>query len=803
MIHRDKDNDMKVGNDNGDQYKEFLSHPIEKPKHSLLQHSVDVAVRTRELLSKTSFQNPELGYFSGLLHDIGKLNPFYQKLFGTEESGRKELQDQLDQKYARVHAPFSAWIAYKLLRKMDKQIELDMLDKIIMLIYGHHTRLHGSLGKKEFEKSEKFKNSKQEMFDNLRKFYQVSSEKPEFSTLSWNRCLTSFASDRVGFDIKLKPKSGDNSVSDFLQMSVAFSCLLQADRGSFSDWKPPKFDEEIDTSKLIRTESKLSYLRGVIQEELLNGFRYDQPITVISGPTGSGKTKVFLDIINQFQFKYNDLERIFYFSPLLALTEDFETELIKTIHDWDEILVYNHLFSGSIEEKRRVFESGQVYESQWIFENESFNRPFIITTTQRLLYTIYSNTYGDKLKLASFRNSLLIIDEVQTLPKYILRNLIKILEDMHRFLGTRTILVSATIPYELQSIPTTQPSEQTRRSYLDSTKKYLSFQCWSDLDHKTLKKGRTLVMANTRRKAVNIFDTIVRCSNCQHRRIDHNKTTISSEISRCRVGNCVCDSYLSDTMYLSSGIRKKDKRKILSQIHEKEKANDQYTLVSTQVVEAGVNISFSHIFRERAPLDSVIQVMGRLNREAEKDQAQLVVYEYDQDYKPYSELEQDESKAILKRAKDSIQLYYSLADYYKSVSEKNNLYKEYSQELDSYVFQLDFDETWRFINKYVLDMALENERDTVLIPDIDKWDEIKQIILRNRLTRASYRRFADISASLPKKIYDLGKIYSLDIENYFDAEALEKNILLPKKEYLHEIYDDTVGTDKWLISKNQ
>ena len=157
-------------------------------------------------------------------------------------------------------------------------------------------------------------------------------------------------------------------------------------------------------------------------------------------------------------------------------------------------MIYNHLFSGSIEEKRG-FESGQVYDFNWIYENESFNRPFIITTTQRLLITIFSNKHADKLKLASFRNSLLIIDEVQIVPKYILGSLIRILKRMHQFLGTRTILVSATIPHELRSIPTAQPSEETRRSYLDLTKKYVTLQPWSNV-YRDIEKGRTLVMAN-------------------------------------------------------------------------------------------------------------------------------------------------------------------------------------------------------------------------------------------------------------------------------------------------------------------
>ena len=240
----------------------------------------------------------------------------------------------------------------------------------------------------------------------------------------------------------------------------------------------------------------------------------------------------------------------------------------------------------------------------------------------------------------------------------------------------------------------------------------------------------------------------------------------------------------------------RDKIKILSKLHGKKQSNDQFILVSTQVVEAGVDISFSHVYREKAPLDSMIQVMGRLNRESEQDEARLTVFAYDNNYKPYSELELNESEKILREAKDSIQLYSSLAQYYKSISEKNESYKEYSRELEHHISHLDFDKIWEFINNHVLDSALENERDIVLIPDIQEWHEIKQILSQKKLTRTSYRRFADISATLPKKIYDLG------IVDYFDDDVLEKNILLPKKEYLNEVYDDVLGTDKWFINES-
>ena len=70
------------------------------------------------------------------------------------------------------------------------------------------------------------------------------------------------------------------------------------------------------------------------------------------------------------------------------------------------------------------------------------------------------------------------------------------------------------------------------------------------------------------------------------------------------------------------------------------------------------------------------------------------------------------------------------------------------------------------------------------------WDEVKELLMKKRLTKTDYRRLSNITASLPKKVYDLG------IVDDFDPGALEKNILLPRKEYLNQVYDSILGTDK-------
>jgi len=78
---------------------EFLSHPLEEEKHSLLEHSIEVALKSQELLSYTQFKNSDLGFYSGLLHDIGKLNPYHQIFFRTNKLDRETVKSQLNQTF--------------------------------------------------------------------------------------------------------------------------------------------------------------------------------------------------------------------------------------------------------------------------------------------------------------------------------------------------------------------------------------------------------------------------------------------------------------------------------------------------------------------------------------------------------------------------------------------------------------------------------------------------------------------------------------------------------------------------------
>lgn len=726
-------------------FTEFLSHPITEKRHSLIDHLLLVAKNSVEIFSKTNFQNRKLVYYAGLLHDIGKLNPFYQVLFAQTGTAIAEIE----KKYEQIHSPLSAWAADKLLSK-ELGLERNDIAKILILIYGHHSKVRNSLG--VFAESQKLKNSKQEMIRNLKAFSQQVSNIPDFSNLNWDRCIEKFHMP-MDFQVALRTNK-QTAFDDFLEMLTAFSCLLQADRGSFSEFKDVKFDLLIDTTSQ-KKDTKLAELRTEFQRQVIENFEEQWPIVIIEAPTGIGKTKVFLDLISKYKDDEN-VERIFYFSPLLALTDDFENKLVQSIpkkEDLDQVLSYNHIFAGSLEAKKKI-EDGQYQQTEWSFPIESFNKKFIITTTQRLLMTIFSNKQRENLKLVSFKNSILIIDEIQVIPKFLLPVLKRILQKLNQYLGTRTILVSATIPHELSDLKKVKVDNDTIKRYLQATHKAISYQ---SLDLSKINVDRTLIMANTRRKSANLFS--------QMKQIHHDKKLL----------------------YLSTGIRKKDRKKILENLS----TSNNFALVATQVVEAGVDLSFKNIYRETAPLDSLVQVMGRLNREGDDDCARLVVYETDGDYKPYSELEFDESRRLIRNIDNSMKLYDTLPSYYKNINTKNQYNLRLVNEMEGYVEKMDFENVWSFVNRHVL---IDDEKDTVFIPDPEEWDEVKTALMTN-LPKETYKKYGVLTASFPGGV----KIPNND---YFDKELLEKNILLPKKEQLKEFYSyGDLGLDKWLLKR--
>jgi len=480
----------------------FLSHP----NHDLVEHSIRVAKKTREILNETNLNISNIGFYAGLFHDIGKLNPLYQIAFleKSEDTVKQKIKE-LESTYLRWHAPFSEFISHFVLK--DLGLETYERDKISSVIYHHHSSLQNPPSK--INNDHRIPITQKQIANNLKEFKSEASKIQEFSRMNWDNCLDKMEKISLYPNFNLKEFFG-NYFDEYIKNSCLFSALLQADKGYFTDWKLLNFNLDIDTSELVSSQSPINEFRTMFQSQAIENLDISKDINVLEAPTGIGKTKTFLDMISKYKESIQ-LDRVFYFSPLLALTDDFiEKQILdKNIvpeFQRDRVLEYNHLFSGSLEKKsneEKTKNKDDIDEKyKWDFEDESFNRNFIITTTARLLMTLYSNRNSDKMKLISLRKSLLILDEVQTLPKFILSNLVEYLEKLAKFLHCKILLVSATIPYPLQGLPKIEIDRSIFDKYQKITKKEIIF---SQREIKDISGKKILVMANTRKKASSIY----------------------------------------------------------------------------------------------------------------------------------------------------------------------------------------------------------------------------------------------------------------------------------------------------------
>ncbi|MDR2719808.1 MAG: CRISPR-associated helicase Cas3' [Nitrososphaerota archaeon] len=743
----------------------FLARPTTSVDNNsgLLEHSLKTAKKAQELTASLGLG--DTAFYAGLLHDVGKLNPYYQILFSS---------GQINNAYIRAHAIFSALAVNKLLNiaTLSKRSQKQAL----FAVAGHHSKLTQFTKNLEYINYDKtrFEKSHNGTYDNLKRFSEIVINREEFKDLAWDKCLRKFQNiplSEVDFTADGDP------VLDFLDFSSVYSALIQADRGSFFDWDLPTFGINLNTNVMVRKGSRLSDVRMGFQEYILSKNSFQDNLIILKAPTGIGKTKMFLDIVNKLS-GVQCFERVFYFSPLLALTDDFEGKLfgvkkdssVLNQNDAEKVLVYNHAFTGNLLKKRQLKDSGilfdveaedpEFFKTKEYFERESFNKQLIITTTQRLLMVLYSNTPADKEKLLSFKNSFLIIDEVQTIPKVLLPNIIALLKALTTKYNSKILLVSATIPDELQSLPILKTHEALEETYMQMTAKRIEYKASLDASEVALlgDNERTLFLFNTRRKALSFFEQM--------------------------------SMLKSDVLYLSSGIKKCDRSKI---IQTKLQGREPVTVVSTQVLEAGVDVSFSRMYREMAPLDNVVQAMGRLSREGECSDPVLTVFRYDGDHKPYSELEVAESKELIPKIISSIDLYAKLPDYYKKVSAENLRNKNLAKDLTDRMRKLHFDGVWDFVRENAMPDQLG---DSILVPTLHDYDEVRQQFLSSNSGKDRgklYTRYAEVMAQLPSSVEKIDGLVEL-----LDEELFDMAVYLPKKVFLDCVYDSNVGLDKWV-----
>jgi CRISPR-associated endonuclease/helicase Cas3 len=312
-------------------------------------------------------------------------------------------------------------------------------------------------------------------------------------------------------------------------------------------------------------------------------------------PTGLGKTLISVTWALIHASKHN-LKRIIIVVPYLTII-DQTSKILKRI--FGEQWILEHHSDYNEEEVKQEQKPKEPHIKKLATEN--WNYPVIVTTTVQFFDSIFSNKPRRCRKVHNIAESVIIFDEVQTFSTSLLEPILSVLKDIKDIMGTSFLFCTATQPaFEKRSnfqngiehiIPLVKnPAHifgSTRRVNYKSVHNFNSISIEELINEMNITDGRsTLSIFNTKRNALKAY-TVVKETNNRWKKLYH----------------------------LSKSMCPHHRKKMIDQIREDLKNGELIFVASTQLVEAGVDFDFPCVYRDIAPLESIIQAAGRCNRE--------------------------------------------------------------------------------------------------------------------------------------------------------------------------------------------
>lgn len=380
--------------------------------------------------------------------------------------------------------------------------------------------------------------------------------------------------------------------------------------------------EDISTHEqnLLRNFVRASVLKNIYNDDILN-----HKLFTLTAPTGIGKTLTSLDFALHLKRKIREAEyyepQIIYGLPFINIIEQalhvYTNEVFKNETESEKIKILAHYQYADI------FDTGNAKMSynQELMSLDTWQSDIVITSFVQFFETLISNRNKLLLKFNHMAGAIVILDEVQTIRLEQLPLIGAILFHLTQFLNTRLILMTATKPkiFELANHHILNSEELEAKpvellaDYKQVFQKFNRTRIIPLIQNPIEKSEEFIPIFNEKRPSDK--SCLIVCNKVQ-RAID-----IFNELENQNIKPLYC---------LSTNIVPAERFAILQKIKEELSKGKHPVLVSTQVIEAGVDLDFDMGFRDIAPIDSIIQVAGRINRENKKsgESAPLYILEF-------------------------------------------------------------------------------------------------------------------------------------------------------------------------------
>ncbi len=539
-----------------------------KESHLLSNHSKETATIAKSFACNEIYK--AIFYLTGLLHDLGK----YQMPF----------QNYLKNGGVRGSVPHASWGAGYARCK-------GMLETSIV-IDGHHKGIPDNSAWKG--DTEPFKRNEVDGFENvLGAFIEDNS----FDENIFNKDIISeipkTSSQREVFIRYLFSALTD---SDWLSTEKHFNKDASAMRVCAQlaiDEMTCKLEKAFSEKS---TDGDINRMRNEARQQVLQKAGLSCGFYSLTLPTGMGKTLISMAWALKHA-KINHLKRIIIVLPFVNII-DQTAQVLKDIFGEEWILEHHSGFNEDEDATKDTEERYSLLEQRKKLACENWNYPVILTTTVQFFESLFSNRPSRCRKIHNIAESVVIFDEVQTLPKEIILPTLQMLKDVQTVMRTSFLFCTATQPafekrkgfdgidtiYPLMDNPTEIYRETNRVKYnlLNNLEPINS----SDLLNAVVNEATsTLVIFNTKKAALEFYNSA--------------ENSVQWE-SKYHLSTAMCPAH---------------RKNVIKNVRADLEAGRKIIVSSTQLIEAGVDFDFPVVFRAMAPLESIIQSAGRCNRE--------------------------------------------------------------------------------------------------------------------------------------------------------------------------------------------
>ena len=577
---------------------------------TLSDHLSSVSNICREYCSDIGLS--EVGFICGLVHDLGKTsNEFQEYLLGNTRYKRGDID------HSTAGAQFLStmgcdWFDYYKQSPLNAKLCEDSMNVIELCILSHHSGLINCLSVDGDDRFSKRLN-KELGLDNSKLIFEKMDP---FVTDGVREHLPSAIeelSDKINEIVKTTEKTTQFRSKCYFRVGLLsryiLSCLIDADHQdtrSFTDnmnitlsksqsWDVlcSRFDEY---NKKLDSDGNVNKIRQQVSEECYLKSSCNTGVYTLSVPTGGGKTLASLRFALNHA-KKNGLNRIIYVIPYTSII-DQNAQVMRNVleKDGDKIVLEYH----------SNIEMNDDELSVWKYYSDSWNAQIIVTTMVQYLNTLFASGSSNIKKMHNLSKSVLIFDEIQTLPikcTYMFNESVNFLSSV---CGSTILLCTATQPFlskvekfpliietdgELMSEPKHLDNQLKRceAQYINPEKSMSSEEIVDFVVKKSELFNSILIVTNTKRAAAEIFNGLNN-RNCTEHNLFHLSTNM-------------CPAH---------------RKSVLKNV--KQSLLDEKTIcVSTQLIEAGVDLDFQCVIRMLAGIDSITQAAGRCNRNGQLD----------------------------------------------------------------------------------------------------------------------------------------------------------------------------------------